>query len=134
MKININGPEMEITFNRGEQTMGMTPLEAGVKIDSLIKKYRFDHPAVDYKVAMRRVLEVNPKLKELYTRTQVVMPADAAEFSKDAGTGEENQAVRETVNELVLLQMEYTKETDYGKAMDKVFEARPELKEAYARS
>lgn len=117
--------------------MGISPLEAGVQIDNLIKKYRFNHPEVSYQTAMKRVLEVNPKLKELYAKTQVTMPEGAAEFTKDAGpraARAANTDIRNTVNEMVLLHMQYTGEKDYEAARDKVFEARPELKEAYARS
>jgi len=144
MKMRITyGPEFKINFNQGEKTMGLSPLEAGKKIDELIKKYRFDHPEISYQTAMKRVLEVNPKLKELYARTQVTFPADAAEFKADAGPraeraaagqGEDNQAVRNHVNQLVLLKMQLTGEEDYEVAMEKVFEARPELKIAYAKS
>jgi len=139
MKMRITyGPEFKINFNQGEKTMGLSPLEAGKKIDELIKKYRFDHPEISYQTAMKRVLEVNPKLKELYARTQVTFPADAAEFKADAGPraarAATNMSVRNEVNELVLLKMQVTGEEDYAKAMAALFEARPELKIAYAKS
>jgi len=137
------GPEMKINFNqRGENTMTLSPLEAGKKIDALIKKYRFEHPEVDYKVAMKRVLEVNPKLKELYSRTQVTMPPDAAEFSATDSIYSNpaddpalnSEAVRLKVDNRIKMYQAAHPEMDYAKAMDTVFSLDPELKKAYARS
>jgi len=141
MKITY-GPELEINFKTGENTMGISPLEAGKKLDSLIKQYRFDHPEVDYKVAMRRVLEVNPALKELYARTQVTFPEGAAEFSATdsiyANPTDDpsfnSEAVRLKVDNRVKAYQAAYPEVDYAKAMEMVFSLDPELKEAYAKS
>jgi len=130
------GPEIQLNFiSKGDTTMTMTPLEAGKKLDSLIRKYRYDHPEVDYATALKRVLDMNPKLKELYGRTQVTMPPDATGFAAgfDPITASK-AAIRRELDRRVRSYMQEHPDVDYITAMGKVLEMYPKLKAAYARS
>ncbi len=133
----IFGPEIPLNFSKEgeEDIMSMTPLEAGEKLDSLIRKYRYDHPEVSYQVALKRVLDMYPKLKELYGRTQVTMPPDATGFAADFDLSTASRAaIRRELDKRVRAYMEEHGEQDYVKALGKVLAMFPKLKAAYARS